>query len=46
MLSFESDYNNGAHPKILEELNSTNFEQLPGYGTDNYVIVLMQMFIF
>lgn len=36
MLSFESDYNNGAHPKILEELNSTNFEQLPGYGTDKY----------
>ena len=21
MLSFESDYNNGAHPKIIEELN-------------------------
>lgn len=36
MLSFESDYNNGAHPKILEEFNSTNFEQLPGYGTDKY----------
>lgn len=36
MLSFESDYNNGAHPKILEKLNSTNSEQLSGYGTDKY----------
>ena len=36
MLSFESDYNNGTHPKILEKLNSTNSEQLPGYGTDKY----------
>ena len=28
MLSFESDYIEGAHPKILERLIETNMEQL------------------
>ena len=36
MLSFECDYNVGAHPKILENLIKTNLEQLPGYGNDRY----------
>ena len=36
MISFENDYNTGAHPKILERLVKTNFEQLQGYGTDVY----------
>lgn len=36
MLSFESDYIEGAHPKILERLIETNFEQLSGYGCDRY----------
>ena len=36
MLSFACDYNEGAHPKILEKLMKTNFEQLPGYGEDHY----------
>ena len=36
MLSFESDYTEGAHPRILQALIDTNFEQLPGYGTDLY----------
>lgn len=36
MLSFESDYIEGAHPKILERLIETNMEQLPGYGNDPY----------
>lgn len=36
MLSFESDYIEGAHPKILETLTKTNFEQLSGYGHDKY----------
>lgn len=36
MLSFESDYNNGAHPKILEALIKTNDDKTPGYGTDVY----------
>ena len=36
MLSFESDYNIGCHPKILENLNNTNFEMLSGYCSDKY----------
>lgn len=36
MLSFESDYNEGAHEKILERLVQTNMEQLSGYGNDAY----------
>jgi len=36
MLSFESDYITGAHPKILEALTRTNLEQHPGYGADVY----------
>lgn len=34
MISFESDYNNGAHSEILEALVKTNDEKTPGYGTD------------
>ena len=36
MLSFECDYNTGAHPKLLEALASTNLEPQPGYGEDEY----------
>lgn len=36
MLSFENDYAEGAHPKILQRLLDTNLEQLPGYGADEY----------
>ncbi|MBR4756377.1 MAG: low specificity L-threonine aldolase [Bacteroidales bacterium] len=36
MLSFESDYTEGAHPAILRRLSETNFEQTPGYGLDKY----------
>ena len=38
MLNFESDYIEGAHPKILEKLVETNFEKLSGYGEDRYTI--------
>ena len=34
MLSFESDYTTGAHPRILERLAETNMEPVTGYGTD------------
>ncbi len=34
MLTFESDYTQGCHPKILEKLAETNFEQYSGYGED------------
>ena len=36
MLSFESDYIEGAHEQILKRLLETNMEQLSGYGTDCY----------
>lgn len=36
MLSFESDYVEGAHEQILKRLTETNLEQLSGYGTDPY----------
>ena len=36
MLSFECDYNIGAHPRILEALVKTNMEPCPGYGADQY----------
>ena len=36
MLSFESDYTEGAHVSILRRLMDTNLEQTPGYGLDRY----------
>jgi threonine aldolase len=36
MLSFESDYIEGAHEEILKRLVETNREQLTGYGADHY----------
>ncbi len=36
MIRFECDYLEGAHPRILEALTTTNFEQTPGYGIDTY----------
>ena len=36
MYYFENDYCEGAHPAILQKLVETNFEKVPGYGTDPY----------
>lgn len=36
MISFDCDYNKGAHPEILKRLIDTNFEVQPGYGFDEY----------
>lgn len=36
MIHFDSDYMEGAHPRILERLVETNLEQTPGYGTDRF----------
>lgn len=36
MISFSSDYLEGAHPRIMERLLQTNMEQTPGYGTDSH----------
>ncbi len=42
MLNFESDYTEGAHPKILENFVKTNFEQTSSYGYDNYSVSAKQ----
>ena len=36
MISFESDYIAGAHPKVIERLTETNLESHSGYGSDKY----------
>ena len=36
MILFNSDYTEGAHPRILERLMETNLEQTTGYGEDVY----------
>lgn len=36
MLHFDSDYMEGAHPRILQKLIETNMEKMPGYGCDHY----------
>ncbi len=36
MISFESDYIQGAHEQVLRRLCETNMEQLTGYGNDEY----------
>ncbi len=36
--SFQNDYSEGAHPKILAALAKTNFEQSPGYGEDQFCL--------
>ena len=36
MISFESDYNNGMLPEILEVLGKTNSDKTSGYGFDPY----------
>lgn len=38
MYSFNNDYSEGAHPKILEKLVATNLEQTVGYGLDKYCL--------
>ena len=36
MVSFESDYNNGAHPSVLQHLLDTNAQQSASYGFDEW----------
>ncbi len=36
MISFESDYNNGAHPAVLRHLLDTNAQQSASYGFDQW----------
>ncbi len=36
MYSFKNDYSEGAHPRIIAAITSTNMEQSEGYGDDEY----------
>jgi threonine aldolase len=36
MISFESDYNNGAHPKVLQHIIDTNNTNSKSYGYDDW----------
>lgn len=36
MIKFDSDYLEGAHPKIMQKLLDTNFEQTVAYSEDDY----------
>ena len=38
MLSFENDYNRGAHPEILRRLVETNMDMEVGYGNDSFCV--------
>ncbi len=38
MIRFNCDYNEGAHPKVLEKIIITNMEQTAGYGVDPYCL--------
>lgn len=36
MISFENDYLEGAHPKVLQRFIDTNYIQASGYGDDQF----------
>ena len=36
MIRFDSDYLEGAHPKVLKKIVDSNYEQTMGYGKDKY----------
>ena len=36
MILFQCDYNEGAHPRVMEKLMETNLEQTVGYGEDEH----------
>ena len=43
MIYFDSDYMAGAHPKVMERLIETNYEQTTGYGTDAYTAKAIEL---
>lgn len=43
MYSFKNDYSEGAHPRILNALIESNFEQAEGYGEDRYTIRAVEL---
>jgi threonine aldolase len=43
MYSFKNDYSEGAHPRILNALIESNFEQEDGYGQDRYTLEAIEL---
>jgi threonine aldolase len=43
MVSFKNDYSEGAHPRILNALMESNFEQAEGYGEDGYTLKAVEL---
>lgn len=43
MLKFDTDYLEGAHPKVLQKLVETNYEQTAGYGEDKYCAMAREL---
>lgn len=43
MYSFNNDYSEGAHPRILNALIETNVEQADGYGEDQYTLEAVEL---
>lgn len=43
MIYFQSDYSQGAHPKVMEALMQTNLEHTVGYGVDEHCNHAAQM---
>lgn len=43
MYSFKNDYSEGAHPRILEALISSNLKQEEGYGEDQYSLEAIEL---
>ena len=43
--SFKNDYSEGCHPRILEALSRSNFEQQNGYGLDDYSLKAEQLIL-
>ncbi|MBO0960931.1 aminotransferase class I/II-fold pyridoxal phosphate-dependent enzyme [Neobacillus sp. MM2021_6] len=43
MYSFKNDYSEGAHPRILNALLESNFEQEEGYGEDRYSLKAIEL---
>lgn len=45
MIHFNCDYNEGAHPRIIERLTQTNLNQTPGYGDDVFCARARQLIL-
>lgn len=43
MIYFNNDYSEGCHENVLQKLITTNMEQTPGYGVDNYCVAVANM---